>query len=127
MLMALLPLLSSVVGKVVDRIPDPEAKAKAEREAMAAITTGLLDADKAQTEVNKVEAGHRSIFVAGWRPAIGWACALGVTYTVLRPIFIWLGADTSMPALDGVLWELTFGMLGMGALRSHDKMKGLTR
>ena len=127
MFMALLPLISSVVGKVVDRIPDPEAKAKAEREAIAAITNGLLAADKGQMEVNKVEAGHRSVFVAGWRPAIGWACALGVTYTVLRPIFIWAGADPSMPALDGVLWELTFGMLGMGALRSHDKMKGLSK
>lgn len=127
MFMALLPLISSVVGKVVDRIPDPEAKAKAEREAMAAITAGLLDADKGQMEVNKVEAGHRSIFVAGWRPAIGWACALGVAYTVCRPIFIWMGADPNMPALDGVLWELTFGMLGMGALRSHDKLKGLTK
>ena len=127
MFAALLPLLTGVVGKVVDMIPNPEARAKAEREALAAITQGLLDADKGQMEVNKVEAGHRSIFVAGWRPAIGWACALGVTYTVVRPILIWLGADPSMPALDNVLWELTFGMLGMGALRSHDKMKNLTK
>jgi hypothetical protein len=127
MFAALLPLITTVVGSLVDRIPDPEARAKAERDALAAITTGLLDADKAQIDVNKVEAGHRSIFVAGWRPAIGWACALGVTYTVLRPIFIWMGADPAMPSLDSVLWELTFGLLGMGALRSHDKMKGLTK
>jgi len=122
----LLPLIGNVVNKIVDRIPDPEARAQAEREAMAAITQGLLDADKSQTEVNKIEAGHRSIFVAGWRPAIGWACALGVVYTVIRPIIMWAtGAD--MPSLDNVLWELTFGMLGMGALRSHDKIKGLTK
>ena len=127
MFATLLPLITVVVGKVVDMIPNPEARAAAEREALAAITQGLLDADKGQMEVNKVEAGHRSIFVAGWRPAIGWACALGVTYTVCRPILIWSGADPAMPMLDGVLWELTFGMLGMGALRSHDKMKGLTK
>ncbi len=127
MFAALLPLISNVVGSIIDMIPDPEARAKAQREAMAAITRGLLDADKGQMEVNKVEAGHRSIFVAGWRPAIGWACALGVTYTVCRPIFIWMGADPAMPDLDDVLWELTFGMLGMGMLRSHDKIKGLTK
>ena len=127
MFAALLPLISNVVSGIIDRIPNGEEKAKAEREAMALITQGLLDADKAQVEVNKVEAGHRSVFIAGWRPAIGWSCALGVAYTVLRPIFIWLGADPLMPDLDAVLWELTFGMLGMGALRSHDKMKGLTK
>ncbi len=127
MLTALLPLLGGIVNKVVDRIPDPEARAKAEREAMAALTKGLLDADQGQMQVNKIEAAHRSIFVAGWRPAIGWSCALGVGYTVARPILIWMGADPVMPGLDSVLWELTFGMLGMGALRSHDKMKGLTK
>jgi len=126
MLAALLPLAGEIIGKIVDRIPDPKARAKAEREAMAALTKGLLDADKAQIEVNKVEAGHRSIFVAGWRPAIGWACAGGVVYTVARPVIMWAtGAD--MPSLDAVLWELTFGMLGMGALRSHDKAKGITK
>ena len=125
-LAALIPLASSIIGKIVDRIPDPEARAKAEREAMAELTQGLLDADKGQMEVNKVEAGHRSVFVAGWRPAIGWACALGVTYTVARPIIEW-ATGSQMPSLDNVLWELTFGMLGMGALRSHDKMQGLTK
>ena len=124
--MALLPLISNVVGGIIDRIPNPEEKAKAEREAMAAITTGLLDADKAQVEVNKVEAGHRSVFVAGWRPAIGWSCAFGVTYTVVHPLLV-LVTGMDLPKLDDVLWELTFAMLGMGALRSHDKMKGLTK
>lgn len=126
MFAALLPLISSVVGKVVDRIPDPEAKAKAEREAMAAITKGLLDADTAQIEVNKVEAGHRSVFVSGWRPACGWCLSFGVGYTVFHPLLV-LATDMALPPLDDVLWELMFGMLGMGALRSHDKMKGLTK
>jgi hypothetical protein len=126
MLAALLPLISTVVSGIVDRIPNPEEKSKAEREAMALITKGLLDADKGQMEVNKIEAGHRSVFVAGWRPAIGWACAFGVCYTVVHPLLI-LVTGLDLPKLDGVLWELTFGMLGMGALRSHDKMQGLTK
>ncbi len=133
MLAALLPLIGSVVGKIVDRIPDPEARAKAEREAMAAITQGLLDADKSQVEVNKIEAGHRSIFVAGWRPFCGWVAAFGMAYAfIIYPTMVWSSAmwfpDFPPPRLEtGELITVLMGMLGMGGLRSWDKKQGLTK
>ena len=111
MFAALLPLISNVVGGIIDRIPNPEEKAKAEREAMAAITKGLLDADKGQMEVNKVEAGHRSVFVAGWRPAIGWACAGVLRHT-------WPVTQKDLPARAARLVNVTIEkMLHDG----HDK------
>lgn len=116
--------------KIVDKfIPDPEAKAKAELELRA----DLAEWDNAQQEVNKAEAAHRSIYVAGWRPGIGWACAGALWFQYLiTPIALWL-ADIAghplpkPPVLDDILWELMFGMLGMGGLRTYEKLKGVTK
>jgi hypothetical protein len=79
-----------------------------------------------QLEVNKVEAAHKSIFVAGWRPAVGWICGLGLAYNVLAyPIMeVWF----TMPEVNTALLETTlYGMLGLGAMRSFEKMKGVAR
>jgi hypothetical protein len=112
--------------KVVDKfIPDPEAKAKAESELRAS----LMQWDGNQTRVNEAEAANSSIFVAGWRPFIGWICGAALLYTyILVPLasagFAAAGHPLpKLPALDGNIWELMFGMLGMGALRSFDKFK----
>lgn len=82
----------------------------------------------AQTEVNKIEAAHHSIFVAGWRPAVGWICAFGLAYHyILFPTLVWYTAiwhpDVSPPMLTGVadLLTLLAGMLGFGVLRSWEK------
>lgn len=86
----------------------------------------------AQIEVNKTEAQHASLFVAGWRPALGWVCGAGFAYQyVVRPLLPWVltvfGVDgvPPLPSLDGSLMELTFGMLGLGALRTFEKSKGV--
>jgi len=79
-----------------------------------------------QLEVNKVEAAHKSLFVAGWRPFIGWVSGIGLLYSVLiSPILaIWL----VMPAIDSDLLMPTLGgMLGLGAMRSYEKVKGVSR
>lgn len=116
--------------KVIDKfIPDPEAKAKAEEELRA----DLMEWDKSQTEVNKVEAASDNMFVAGWRPAIGWFCALALGFQyVITPLALWAGDLVGHPlpkppALDQILWELMFGMLGMGGLRTYEKIKGVAR
>ena len=85
----------------------------------------------AQTEINKIEAANPKLFVSGWRPAVGWCCVAGlvVQYFVF-PITSWLlpiigHPEITLPAMDiGDLYPLLFGMLGFGALRSYDKMKG---
>ncbi len=82
--------------------------------------------DIAQTEVNKVEAANPSVFVAGWRPAIGWVCALALGYQfILYPLLTWFAIDRHPPQMDLTeLYPLIFGMLGIAGMRSFDKLKG---
>lgn len=84
-----------------------------------------------QLRTNLAEAGHGSRFVAGWRPAAGWVCVTGLFYQyVLYPLLIWIWAFAGIggappPSLDmQVMMTLLFGMLGIGAQRSYDKLKG---
>lgn len=116
--------------KVLDKfVPDPAEKAKAEAE----LRSSLQAWDKAQTDTNTAEAANASVFVAGWRPSIGWICsaALGYQY-VVTPLLMW-GAQIAghplpaPPRLDDSLWELMFGMLGLGGLRTFEKLKGVSK
>lgn len=93
---------------------------------------------KAQTAINAIEAQNASLFVAGWRPAVGWVCVSGLGYTfVFKPIFPWAvevvarlgGYTVTLPVLPdiamGDLIVLLGGMLGLGTLRTIDKIKGV--
>lgn len=86
----------------------------------------LAEQNIAQTEVNKVEASHASVFVSGWRPAIGWIGVLALSYQfVLYPILQWLPLANQPSVPDAnVLFTLVTGMLGIAGLRSFDKLKG---
>lgn len=114
--------------KVLDKfIPDPAAKAKAEAE----LRESLMAWDRGQMDVNKAEAAHSSLFVAGWRPWIGWVCGVALAFQfVLSPVAVW--ASTAIgyplpapPKLDDSLWQLMTGMLGIAGLRTYEKMKGV--
>ncbi len=137
MLTGLLGILSPVLDKVLAFIPNPVERAKAQLE----FTQHLQDQeqeliklfvaqDQAQTDVNKVEASSTSLFVSGWRPGVGWVCTAGVAWSfVVKPLLDWVlaivapGVHTPVIA-SGDLLNLLLGLLGMGALRSYDKMKG---
>ena len=86
-----------------------------------------------QIDVNKVEAGHRSIFVAGWRPFLGWVSGISVAFVYLFQPFIVMvlkifGSDIELPTLDlSQLMPLILGMLGLGGLRSFEKFKGVSK
>lgn len=116
-------LREAITGK---SIIDPNKQA----ELLAQAAQIEADIIKAQTDINKVEAAHESIFVAGWRPFIGWVCGSALAYYyVVQPFLVWafdlLGYDTSMPMLEtGELMTILLGMLGLGAFRSYDKTKG---
>lgn len=101
-------------------------KSESERAELAAAVTIV----QGQLEINKTEAASSSLFTSGWRPAIGWVCGTALAYTyILYPIILWACAvwapSVTPPKLgnDGMLYELLLGMLGLGGLRTFEKIK----
>jgi hypothetical protein len=131
MLALLLPLLQPVLGKVLDLIPDPNERARQQAAIMQALMLAAQQADQAQAEINKQEAASGSVFVAGWRPFIGWVCGAALAFQyIIRPFALGIAHARGYPAfdlpgLDDNLWQLMLGILGMGALRSYDKQQGV--
>ena len=83
-----------------------------------------------QTKINEIEAKHRSVFVAGWRPFVGWVCGVALAYNfIVRDLFIWaLQPEEVPPALQMEhLMTVLMGMLGLGGLRTFEKIKDKTR
>ena len=84
-----------------------------------------------QLEVNKIEAGHKSVFVAGWRPFIGWVCGFGLAYaTIIEPIMRFTATmfnyTGEFPVIDTTLtMQVLLGMLGLVAARTREKEKGV--
>lgn len=133
------PLLIPVLGNLLDRIfPDPKAAADAKLEVMRMAQNGelaQLDAEvkliTAQVDVNKVEAANQSLFVAGWRPAIGWVCGAAFAFKfILGPaavvVMAMAGHPINLPEFDFTeMSTILMGMLGLGALRTVEKVKGV--
>ena len=83
-----------------------------------------------QSEINKLEAQHRSTFVAGWRPFIGWICGFALAYNfIIRDLAIWAFGIESVPAPLQMehLMTVLLGMLGLGGMRTFEKLKDKTR
>jgi len=130
---------SAITGKV-----SPEKEA----EILQKVAENEQSLMIAQTEINKIEAASSSVFVAGWRPAIGWVCAISIgSYYIpqaLMAVVLWSIqcimvmwetpdiAKVALPAFPGIFgWEQLFGlvlaMLGVGTLRTAEKLKGVAR
>ena len=131
-LLALLPTLLPVLTEVLDRVvPDQAAASKAKLEMEAKLLEAATAQAAQQTEINKIEAQHQSIFVSGWRPYIGWVCGMGIAWAfLLAPMLSWLlpviGVVAVVPPLQTeFLLELVFAMLGLGGLRTFEKLKGV--
>lgn len=126
----------AIINKVV---PDKAAAAAAVASLQSMQMQGQLSDELLQLQsvtvnqsaINQVEAANSSTFVAGWRPMIGWVCAAALAYQYLAKPLVLAGFSIAhqaipvMPGIDDQLWQLMFGMLGMGALRSFDKTKGV--
>ena len=128
---SLIPSVTGILDKVVE---DKDQKAKLAHEIATLAEKQAHDAAMAQVEVNKAEAQHRSIFVAGWRPFIGWVCGIALAYHfVLAPLIVfgvaWSGVEIpEIPTFDmDSLMTVLLGMLGLGGMRSFEKSKGLTK
>lgn len=118
--------------KVIDRLwPDPTQAAQAKLELFKLQQSGELAQITGQMEINKAEAANASVFVSGWRPAIGWICGAALAYQyIIRPVVSWgvIAAGhplPPMPGLDENLWQLLLGMLGLGGLRTFEKINNV--
>lgn len=126
MLEKLIDPISNILDKFV---ADKDLKQKLEHE----LKTELHRANMAQIEVNKEEAKHRTVFVAGWRPFTGWVCATALAYHfILEPVIVFVLAlydiQLTLPQFDmASLLTVLMGMLGLGGLRTYEKKQGLTK
>ena len=120
------PAVDNTIGKVLDLVDETFETDQEKSEFKAKLLDRVGQSDANQSAVNKVEAGHRSVFVAGWRPAVGWVCvfALALRFVATPLLSPWV----DIPQIE---WEelsvVLMGMLGLGTLRTIEKAKGLTR
>lgn len=132
--MALDPVTAilDVGGKVIDRIwPDPTLAAQAKLELFKLQQSGELAQITGQMDINKTEAANASVFVSGGRPFIMWICGFGLAMQfIVSPLVTWgaalFGKVIVLPPLDmGTLLTLLLGMLGLGGMRTVEKLNGV--
>jgi hypothetical protein len=124
--------LLEIGGKVMDRIfPDPVQAAAAKLELYKLQQAGELASITGQMEINKEEAKSPSVFVSGWRPFIGWVCGIACAWNWLGlkiALFVaaWFGKELHLaPAEIGEMMPVLMGMLGLGGLRTMEKIQGV--
>ena len=133
--MSLLSSLIQPVSNLLDKaIPDQDLKRKLSHEIATMSERHAQSLALAQIEVNAAEAASGSLFKGGWRPCIGWICAIAFGYHfVLQPVIIFIVALVGieipdLPKFDmNTLLTVLAGMLGIGSLRTYEKQKGLTK
>lgn len=133
-LLGLLPSLLPMLGEILDRvIPDKAEATKARLEMESKLLEAATSQATQQAEINKIEASHSSLFVAGWRPFIGWVCGAGLAWAfVVAPFAAWmlvaLEIKQTPPQLQiDYLLEMVVALLGLGGLRTFEKLKGVAR
>jgi len=134
-------LLIDPLSRLIDKlIPDAAAREqvkaellKAERESDLEELRLAIAADQSQAVINQTEAASSDIFVAGWRPFIGWVCGVAFAYHfVLQPLLVFAilnaGGEVKLPQFDmEALFTVLMGMLGLGSLRTLEKIKNISR
>jgi hypothetical protein len=126
-------LIGPVTGLLDKFIEDKDQKAKLAHELSTMAERHAQELAKAQLEINKVEAAHKSLFVSGWRPAVGWCCVLGMVGNFMvipftNFVLALLAVDVVIPLIDlETMMPVLMGMLGLGAMRSYEKTKGVSR
>jgi hypothetical protein len=131
MLSALLGPATQLLDKFVE---DKDKKNELAHEIATMAERHAQELAKGQLDINKEEAKHRSIFVSGWRPSVGWVCSIAMAYHfVVQPLIVFgvtvAGVEIpELPKFDmNSLMTVLMGMLGLGGLRTFEKTKGLTK
>ena len=132
--MVIQSLIAPVPGLLDKFIEDKDQKAALAHEIATMSQKHAQELSLAQIEVNKAEAQSGSLFKGGWRPAVGWVCAIAFLYHfLLKDIIMFVcafaGVDIpDLPEFDmSTLLTVLGGMLGIGGLRTYEKQKGLTK
>ena len=122
-------LVGPVTGLLSEFIEDKDQKARLAHEIATMAERHANENAKAQLEVNKVEAASKSLFVAGWRPFIGWTCGLGmfgnfITIPFANFVLALLSYEIVIPLVPlETMMPVLMGMLGLGAMRSFEKTR----
>lgn len=137
-MLPLLDVLTPIINKVLDYIPDPQKRAEAQAAAIKAtqdhekdILSILASVDVEQSKINAVDAASSDWFKSYARPAAMWISVIGLAWTVIPVIvgqfFVWFGhpAPTVVELPSFVVNTLLYGLLGLGAYRSIDKKNGV--
>lgn len=126
-------LIGPVTGLLDKFIEDKDQKARLAHDLATMAEKHAQEINKAQLEVNKVEAGHSSLFVSGWRPACGWVTVLGMAGNFMvipftNFVLALLKIDVTIPLIDtATMMPVLMGMLGLGGLRTYEKSKDIHR
>ena len=126
-------LIGPVTGLLDKFIEDKDQKARLAHDVATMAQKHAQELAKAQLDVNKVEAAHKSLFVAGWRPAVGWVCCVGLGCNYLfipmaNFVLVLSHSNVIVPPLDlSGMMPVLMGMLGLGAMRSYEKVNGVSR
>ena len=126
-------LVGPVAGLLDKFIEDKDQKARLAHEVATMAENHAQELAKGQLEVNKVEAAHKSLFVSGWRPFIGWTCGLGmfgnfITIPFSNFVLALFGIDIVIPLVPlETMMPVLMGMLGLGAMRSYEKKNSVHR
>ena len=126
-------LIGPVTGLLDKFIEDKDQKARLAHEVATMAQKHALELSRAQLDVNKAEAQHRSIFVSGWRPAVGWVCVLGMAGNFMvipfsNFVLALLEIPVKIPLIDtATMMPVLMGMLGLGTLRTYEKKAGVSK
>ena len=126
-------LIGPITGLLSKVIPDKDQRDKLAHEIATLAEKQAHEQIIAQVKLNTQEAAHKSLFVAGWRPAVGWICALSMGFNFMVVPLGNLGLKLAeqtvfLPTLDlSTMMPVLLGMLGLGGMRSYEKSKGIAR
>lgn len=125
------PIFGAIIGPVTDLISEFITDKDKANELAHKIATKASDQAHAvqlgQISVNKIEAAHKSLFVAGWRPFIGWVCGVAMLFNYLLFPILTAKYPAIAPLDTAVMFPVLLGLLGLGGLRTTEKLKGVAR
>lgn len=126
--------LLDVGGKLIDRLwPDPGQAAQAKLELIKLQQSGDLQQIAGQLEINKAEASNPSLFVSGWRPAVGWICGMACGWNwiglpIAKLVAELMGHNVNLAPADLTdMLPVLMGLLGLGGLRTLERINGVAR